>query len=77
VNPALRSEKQAASTFLVRLFEMIKAAPATPMASVNVASARGHASGETAASWIVETREDIANRILRIELTRFGKPKNF
>ena len=30
-----------------------------------------------AASWIVETREDIANRILRIELTRFGKPKNF
>jgi hypothetical protein len=56
---------------------MIKAAPATPMASVNVASARGHASRETAASWIVETREDIANRILRIELTRFGKPKNF
>jgi hypothetical protein len=25
----------------------------------------GHASGETAASWIAETREDMANRILK------------
>jgi hypothetical protein len=37
-------------------------------ASVNAASARGHASGETAASWIVETREDMANRILKVQL---------
>jgi hypothetical protein len=50
------------------LFEIINAAPATPMASVNAASARGHASGETAASWIVETREDMANRILKVQL---------
>jgi hypothetical protein len=46
---------------------MINAAPATPMASVNVSSARGHASGETAASSIVETREDMANRILDLD----------
>jgi hypothetical protein len=47
---------------------MINAAPATPMASVNASRAWGHASGETAASWIVETREDMANRILKARL---------
>jgi hypothetical protein len=36
--------------FPVRLFEMIKAAPATPAASVSAFSASGHASGEIAAS---------------------------
>jgi hypothetical protein len=62
---ALRPEKQASSTFLVRLFRMINAAPATPAASVNAPSALGHASGEISASRNIETREDMANPILR------------
>jgi hypothetical protein len=47
------------------------------MASVNAASAWGHASGEAAASWILETTEDMANRILKARLVEFNKSKNF
>jgi len=46
------------------LFEMIKAAPAAPAASANASSTCGHASGETAASGKIETREGMAHRIL-------------
>jgi hypothetical protein len=61
LNSALRPERQASSTFPVRLFEMINAAPATPAASVNAFSAYGHASGEAAACLMIETREGMAN----------------
>src|SRR3977135_1005358 len=70
-------EKQASSTFSVLLLEMINAAPATPMASVNASSARGHASGETAASSIVETREDMANRILDLDWWNLAPLRTF
>jgi hypothetical protein len=75
LNPALRPEKQASCTFPVLLSETIKAALTTPMASVNASSTWGHASGETAVSWIVETREDMANRILKARLAE--KLNNF
>ncbi|WP_128089406.1 hypothetical protein [Bradyrhizobium viridifuturi] len=62
--PGAKPEKQASSTSRVVLFEMINAAPPTPAASVNVFNASGHASGEEAASLMIETREVFGNRIL-------------
>jgi hypothetical protein len=59
LNSALRPKKQASSTFPVLLFEIIRAAPATPAASVSALSASGHASREAAASWSAETRVDM------------------
>lgn len=52
--------KTGPSTFPVFLFEIIRAAPATPAVSVSALSASGHASREAAASWNAKKRSPTA-----------------
>jgi hypothetical protein len=54
-----QAEKKASSTFPECLFEMIRAAPATPAASVSALSASGHATRDVAASGSAEIRVDM------------------
>jgi hypothetical protein len=56
---------------------MINAAPAAPAASVIAFSASGRASGETAASCTVETREGMANPFPKLDRRKLANLEIF
>jgi hypothetical protein len=56
---------------------MINAAPAAPAASVIPFSASGHASGKTAASCTVETREGMAKPVPKTRPAEVSELRNF